>query len=94
MQTSVTFFSAFHTFEDRLVLVKFSLCDGYINSDNVLPDDPASTNIEVSERNVSENEDEHVYAWESANTYPTSELPMRPSFSPTAFPCANSVRYA
>ena len=48
MQTPVTLLSAFCAFQNRLVLMELSLCDGNIYSDNVLPDDPASTDVEMS----------------------------------------------
>ena len=66
MQTPVTLFSALCALEDRRVLVKLSLCDGHIDPDNVLPDDPAGTDVEMSSSDritaVSENRDKHVCA--------------------------------
>jgi hypothetical protein len=66
MKTSVTLFSALRALEDRRVLVKLSLCDRHIDPDNVLPGDPASTDVEVSSREriaaVSGNKDKHECA--------------------------------
>lgn len=98
MQTSISLFSALRALEDRLVLVKLSFCDRHIDADDVLPDDPASANIEVSSQDritaASEQRQTQICESESRMAYPTSEFPMRPSFSPTAFPCAKRVRYA
>lgn len=48
VQTSITLFSALHALEDRCILVKMSLCDRHVDPDDVLPDDPTSTDVEVS----------------------------------------------
>ena len=71
MQAPVTLFGALRALEDRRVLVKLSLCNRHIDPDNVLPDDPASTDIEVSRHDrvvaVSENRDKHACASPNQN---------------------------
>lgn len=66
MQTPVTLFSALHALEHRFVLMELFLCDGDIDPDDVLPDDPAGTDVEVSGRDrittASENVDKRIYA--------------------------------
>lgn len=48
MQTPVNLFSTFNALEDGFVLVKLSLCNRHIDPNNILPDDPAGANVEVS----------------------------------------------
>ena len=48
MKTAITLFSPFRALEDIFVLVELSLFNRHVNPDNVLPDDPASANVEVS----------------------------------------------
>ena len=48
MQATCALFRVFKALEDHWVLVEQFLFDGHIDSDNVLPDNPASANVQVS----------------------------------------------
>ena len=65
------------------------LLDRDVDADNVLPDDAACADIQVSifTTCIRARSDRMV-----SRAYPTSEFPIRPWLSPTAVPCARSVR--
>lgn len=69
--------------------MELPLLDSHVYSDNVLPDDASSTDVQMPAR-------EPGFIWicvkMEVGTYPTSELPMRPSLRPTAKPCAANWR--
>lgn len=89
MKASIALLGALAALKDDLVLVELTLFNGDINLDDILPDDATCTDVEVTDVDINFSQ----YVLYNRCTYPTSELPMRPSLRPTAIPCARSVRW-
>lgn len=83
METTVTFLRTLGACKDSLILVELTLADGDIDPDDVLPDNAAGTDVQMA---FTKDQDEWRIRGTADATHPTSELPMRPSFRPTAFP--------
>ena len=77
----------FEALEDGLILVKLLLLNRDIYTNDVLPDNAACTDVEMSAGKLQLGQDDQV-----GRTHPTSELPISPSLRPTAMPWAESSR--
>jgi hypothetical protein len=52
VQTAVSSSSALEGLLDNIVLAKLAVLDGLVDSDNILPDNTSSTNVQVSNLRV------------------------------------------
>ena len=91
MQPSVALFGMLHSLDNHGRLVKLPLLDALVDPDNVLPDDAPRTDIKVPVNISTGTSTDTRECVREQETYPTSELPISPSVSPTASPCAASV---
>lgn len=85
VQATSTLLRTLAAFEDSLIFVEYTLFDGYVDPHDVLPDNATSTNVQVTKRSTSQLEHDRR-STAIVKTYPTSELPISPSLSPTARP--------
>ena len=89
MESTIAILRALETFHNRGVFVEFLLLDGYIYSNDILPNDAPSADVQMPTGDP-------VFIGNLCKieviTYPTSELPIRPSLRPTAKPWAASLR--
>lgn len=85
MKTTISLLRMFEALDNVVVLVELTLLDRDIDPNDILPYYTSSTNVQMSAEYTLSEQVQRARRYRS-ETYPTSELPIKPSLKPTAIP--------